>query len=45
MTLSARFSVTPEKERSLRERMEHLGIEEKDIVEKFVRSAATAGRT
>jgi len=44
MTLSARFSVTPEKERSLRERMEHLGIEEKDIVEKFVRSRGHGGQ-
>jgi protein subunit release factor B len=44
MTVSARFSVTPEKERSLRERMEQLGIEEKDIVEKFVRSRGHGGQ-
>lgn len=44
MTVSARFSVTPEKERSLRERMERLGIEERDIVEKFVRSRGHGGQ-
>jgi protein subunit release factor B len=44
MTVSVRFSVTPEKERSLRERMERLGIEEKDIVEKFVRSRGHGGQ-
>lgn len=44
MTASARFAVTPEKEKSLRERMERLGIEEKDILEKFVRSRGHGGQ-
>ncbi len=39
-----KFSVSPEKERSLLERMERLGIDEKDIIEKFVRSGGHGGQ-
>lgn len=38
------FSVTPEKEKTLRQRMENLGIYEKDIIEKFVRSGGRGGQ-
>lgn len=38
------FGVTPEKERALRQRMEKLGIFEKDIIEKFVRSGGRGGQ-
>ena len=38
------FGVTEEKEKWLRERMEALGIREKDIEEKFVRSSGRGGQ-
>lgn len=40
----APFGVTREKEEALRRRMESLGIFEKDIVEKFVRSSGKGGQ-
>lgn len=39
-----KFSVGPEKERSLLERMERLGTDEKDITERFVRSGGHGGQ-
>ncbi len=39
-----RFPVTEEKDRWLQERMEALGIHEKDIEEKFIRSAGSGGQ-
>jgi len=38
------FSVSREKEEALRKKMESLGILEKDIVEKFVRSSGRGGQ-
>ena len=38
------FRVTREKEEALRKRMESLGIFEKDILEKFVRSSGKGGQ-
>ncbi|UCC40102.1 MAG: peptide chain release factor-like protein [Candidatus Aminicenantes bacterium] len=38
------FGVTREKEEALRKRMESLGISEKDIVEKFIRSSGKGGQ-
>ena len=38
------FTVSEEKNRWLRERMEELGIREKDIEEKFVRSSGKGGQ-
>ncbi|MBE0426503.1 MAG: peptide chain release factor-like protein [Nitrospirae bacterium] len=38
------FSVSEEKNRWLRERMEALGIQEKDIEEKFIRSSGKGGQ-
>jgi len=38
------FSVSKEKEDALRQRMESLGIFEKDIVEKFIRSSGKGGQ-
>lgn len=40
----ATFGVTREKEEALRKRMESLGISEKDIVEKFIRSSGKGGQ-
>ncbi len=40
----AAFGVTREKEEALRKRMESLGIFEKDIVEKFIRSSGKGGQ-
>ena len=37
-------AVSSEKQKALRERMERLGISEKDIVEKFVRSSGKGGQ-
>lgn len=37
-------SISPEKERALREKMNRLGIYEKDIEEKFVRSSGRGGQ-
>jgi protein subunit release factor B len=38
------FSVAPEKEQALRDRMENLGLFEKDIEEKFIRSGGHGGQ-
>jgi len=38
------FAVSEEKNKWLRERMESLGIHEKDIMEKFVRSSGKGGQ-
>ncbi len=38
------FNVAPEKEQALRERMEKLGLFEKDIEEKFIRSGGHGGQ-
>ncbi len=38
------FSVSKEKEETLRKKMESLGILEKDIVEKFIRSSGKGGQ-
>jgi protein subunit release factor B len=40
----ATFAVSEEKNKWLRERMEALGIHEKDIMEKFVRSSGRGGQ-
>jgi protein subunit release factor B len=40
----AAFGITREKEEALRKRMERLGIFEKDIVEKFIRSSGKGGQ-
>ena len=40
----ATFSVRKEKENALRKKMESLGIFEKDIVEKFIRSSGKGGQ-
>jgi protein subunit release factor B len=39
-----KFSVSPKKEKALREKMEKLGIREKDIIEKFIRSGGKGGQ-
>ena len=44
MTESLRFSVSPEKEKALRQRLADLGIDEKDITEHFVRSGGHGGQ-
>jgi len=38
------FAISPEKEAALRAKMRELGIEEKDLVEKFVRSGGHGGQ-
>jgi protein subunit release factor B len=38
------FKVSPEKEKALLERLEKLGIQEKDVLEKFVRSGGPGGQ-
>lgn len=38
------FTVRKDKEEALRQRMESLGISEKDIIEKFVRSSGRGGQ-
>jgi len=40
----ATYSVGPEKEQALAERMERLGIREEDILEKFIRSGGHGGQ-
>ena len=49
MTAGAWFIITPmlrpEKEKALQEKMERLGIQESDIVERFVRSAVMGDKT
>jgi protein subunit release factor B len=37
-------TVSPEKQKALEERMERLGLSEKDIVEKFIRSSGKGGQ-
>ncbi len=44
MTTTHKFSVSPEKEKALRQRFAELGIEEKDITERFVRSGGHGGQ-
>ena len=39
-----RFSVSEEKNRWLQERMQTLGIDERDIEEKFIRSSGSGGQ-
>lgn len=38
------FGITPEKKNALKHKMKRLGINESDIVEKFVRSAGAGGQ-
>ena len=38
------YSVTPEKENALNERMKELGIREEDLIEKFIRSGGHGGQ-
>jgi peptide chain release factor len=38
------FNISPEKEKALIERMEHLGVSESDIRETFVRSSGPGGQ-
>jgi protein subunit release factor B len=38
------FGVSPQKQKELEERMEHLGIRESDIEEKFIRSGGKGGQ-
>lgn len=38
------FSISIRKEKALKEKMEYLGIYEKDIVEKFIRSSGKGGQ-
>ncbi len=38
------FSVSPEKNKSLKETMNALGVNEKDIIEKFIRSSGRGGQ-
>lgn len=38
------FGVSAKKEEALRKKMEHLGIREEDIVEKFIRSSGHGGQ-
>lgn len=44
MTDQLKFSVSPEKEKALRQRFADLGIDEKDITERFVRSGGHGGQ-
>ncbi len=44
MPESLKFSVSPEKEKALRQRFADLGIDENDIVERFVRSGGHGGQ-
>lgn len=39
-----KYTVSPEKEEALKARMEHLGIYEADIIEKFIRSGGPGGQ-
>ena len=38
------FGVSPEKEKALEERLKHLGIQEKEVIEKFIRSGGPGGQ-
>lgn len=42
--MTFRFGVSPEKEKTLMEKMERLGIREEDIIERFVRSRGHGGQ-
>jgi protein subunit release factor B len=42
--MTLRYGVSPEKEKTLTEKMERLGIREEDIVERFVRSRGHGGQ-
>jgi protein subunit release factor B len=42
--MSLRLGVSSEKERMLLEKMEHLGIREEDVIERFVRSRGHGGQ-
>lgn len=42
--MTVRYGVSSEKERALLEKMEHLGIREEDIVERFIRSRGHGGQ-
>ena len=44
MAESLKFAVSPEKEKALRQRFADLGIDEKDIIERFVRSGGHGGQ-
>ncbi len=44
MAQSFKFSVSPEKESTLRQRFADLGIDENDIIERFVRSGGHGGQ-
>lgn len=44
VTIMLTFAVSEEKNKWLRERMDALGIQEKDFVEKFVRSSGKGGQ-
>ncbi len=44
MSEPLKFSVSPEKEKALRQRLEDLGIDEKDLIERFVRSGGHGGQ-
>ena len=39
-----RFGVNPDKEKALKKRLERLGIREKDVIEKFIRSGGPGGQ-
>lgn len=41
---SSKYGVSPEKERSLQDKIYRLGIEESDIIERFVRSGGPGGQ-
>ena len=42
--MTFRYGVSPEKEKALLEKMQHLGIREEDIVERFIRSRGHGGQ-
>lgn len=42
--MTFRYGVSPEKEKALLEKMQHLGIREEDIAERFIRSRGHGGQ-
>ena len=42
--MTVKYGISPEKERALLEKMEHLGIREEDIIERFIRSRGHGGQ-
>ncbi len=42
--MTFRYGVSPEKEKAILEKMQHLGIREEDIVERFIRSRGHGGQ-